>query len=42
MMNCDFSDARDCSECCEPICRHMQRRNDWDDEWGGDDAEPDY
>lgn len=32
-IRCDYSDARDCSECGEPIClRHMKRENDWDDE----------
>lgn len=46
MMNCEYSYARDCSECDEPVClRHMTRRNDWDDEWrddeywGGNDGE---
>lgn len=38
MMCCDYSCAPDCSECNEPLCmRHMQRRNDWDDEWWDDD-----
>ena len=44
MMNCDYSYARDCSECEEPICRRdiFHSPNDWDDDWWGEDAEPDY
>lgn len=31
-IRCDYSDARDCSECNEPICLRFKRRNDWEDE----------
>lgn len=42
-IRCDYSDARDCSECGEPIClRHMKHRNDWDDDGGDSDAESDH
>lgn len=43
-IRCDFSAARDCSECGEPIClRYKYRHNDWDDNCDGDaDAEPDH
>lgn len=43
MINCDYSYARDCSECEEPVCRRdiFHSPNDWDD-WSDADAEPDY
>ena len=34
MIRCDYSDARDCSECNEPVCRRdiYHSPNDWEDE----------
>ena len=43
MINCDYSYARDCSECNEPVCRRdiFHSPNDWedweDDDWSDDD-----
>lgn len=38
MITCDYSYAPDCSQCDEPVCQsHMQRENDWADDWGEDD-----
>lgn len=32
-IRCEYSEARDCCECNEPIClRHLRRKNDWDEE----------
>ena len=45
MINCEYSYARDCSECNEPYCRRdiFHSPNDWDDEgWWDEHAEPDY
>lgn len=46
MMTCDYSLARDCSECEEPYCRRdiYHSPNDWDDvkDWWDFLAEPDY
>lgn len=28
MIRCRFSDAPDCSECCEPVCRCDQAEED--------------
>ena len=42
MIRCDFSNAPDCSECNEPICRrgHSHMPNDWDDDnYGSDEYE---
>lgn len=35
MIRCDYSNAPDCSECNEPICRrgHYHSQNDWDFEY---------
>lgn len=44
MINCDYSPARDCSECDLPVCRRdiYHSPNDWEDDWGDLRAEPDY
>lgn len=40
MITCDYSSARDCSECDLPVCRRdiYHSPNDWDDDWGEDDC----
>ena len=45
MITCDYSPARDCSECDLPVCRRgiYHSPNDWDEARDGETfAEPDY
>lgn len=43
MIRCDYSDARDCCECNEPVCRRdiYHSPNDWEDIVRGDCYEDD-
>ena len=37
-IRCDYSNARDCCECEELVCRRYARRaNDWDEDEEGKD-----